>query len=381
MRKMTLLILLFFIIICACDANKQVSSGIISTPVSVENSNIALTSNETYYEEYFISLINNIPADNGDEISYVEALEIGGRIYSGSKNKIISFKEGLSDLQVIYENPNSDLYYEQMILFNENTICVRFLNSAWRYDRDDIQKYTYMLINLTDHSETPVLSGIKGLYNPFKGLSDSYYINMRRMDDNYDARYEYDLYKVNPSGKDKLLIAGFEDEVILKKGVYLIDYPETNDDNNSTVYFFDFATQKLNKVMEIKNLWAFQVSGDYILYSAGAYTQAYLYNIVNKTTVFLNEKLGIEFSVDDADIRNEHFFVIVYHEDTKENEISDINMTDLKIAEADKMNLPGYIGGWKYYMIQPSESGDEEHEEEYYTLWRHDWNDKKQFVY
>ncbi len=147
MRKMTLLILLFFIIICACDANKQVSSGIISTPVSVENSNIALTSNETYYEEYFISLINNIPADNGDEISYVEALEIGGRIYSGSKSKIISFKEGLSDLQVIYENPNSDLYYEQMILFNENTICVRFLNSAWRYDRDDIQKYTYMLFS------------------------------------------------------------------------------------------------------------------------------------------------------------------------------------------------------------------------------------------
>ena len=60
----------------------------------------------------------------------------------------------------------------------------------------------------------------------------------------------------------------------------------------------------------------------------------------------------------------------------------DINMIDLSITEADKIDLPGYIEGWMYYIVIPEYADTEEVPEEYhYTLWRHDWNYEKQFVY
>jgi len=379
-------ILLSVLMLCSCSPTDTVSdrteSSIVTISETVSGSgSIVPSESKTYYENYYIALLSEIPADNGDEISYAEALKIGDRIYSGSKNKIISFKEDLSDLQVLYESPNTDLYYEQMMLFDKDTICVRFLNNTWSYKQEDSEEYIYMLIDLTNQSAAPFLPEIKGFRSPFKRLGDDYYLNLRRMDDYYDGSFEYDLYKMNSNGKDQLLMAGFNDMLIYKNGVYLIDYPEIQNNNYSTVYYFNFETQELNKILEIKNLNAFKISGDFILYSAGAYTQAYLYDITHKTTVFLNEKLGFEFNVRNSDVRNEHFFISVYHEDTGEHEISEINMVDLKITEADKMNLPGYIVGWKYYIIEPSESGDEEHEEEYYSLWRHDWNYEKQFVY
>ncbi|HOP11459.1 MAG TPA: hypothetical protein PK629_08205 [Oscillospiraceae bacterium] len=402
MRKALSLFVLLALALCSCSTKKPILSedsptSFPSENISAESSVIVFTASEpaspkssfgsaaskTYYEDYYVTLINEIPADNGDEISYVEAIKIGDRIFSGSKNKLISFKEDWSDFQVLYEYPDTDFYFGGLIQFDENIICARFADQSWGYEALGPFYYEYLLIDLTDQSVTPYSSEREDHFYPFKGLGDDYYINLKEIDDVLYPSFKRDLYKVNPNGEDELLMTDIGLFSIHKTGIYIINYPEINNNNYSTVYFFDFETQKLNRVMEMRNLKAFTVSGDYILYSAGAYTHVYLYDIVNKTTVFLNNKLGFEFSVGSSAVRDEHFFVDYIYDQNMSYAIMDINMDDFKITEADKTNLPGYIGGWQYYIVIPpyADTDEDVPEEFYYTLWRHDWNYEKQFVY
>jgi len=76
--------------------------------------------------ESALYICDTIPADNGNEFFYTTGIKIGDRIYSGSENRIISFKEDSSDKQVLYEYPDTDFFFNSLIQFDENTICASF---------------------------------------------------------------------------------------------------------------------------------------------------------------------------------------------------------------------------------------------------------------
>jgi len=160
---------------------------------------------------------------------------------------------------------------------------------------------------------------------------------------NYCDFFESNLYKTDQTGKARLLITGIDKMLLHEKGIYLIDSPYERNSETSIVYYYDFETQGMKKVMEIKNLKSFQISNEYILYSVGSYTNVYLYDIVHKTNIFLNKKLGIEFPINDTGIRNGHIYVYQQVGGDEIYKILDVNIADFTITDADKTNLPEYI--------------------------------------
>ncbi len=315
----------------------------------------------------------------GDTVFYEEAIMVGERVYSGSKNRLISFNEDLSDIKVIYEYPDTAYFFWGIIQFDENTICACFWNNDWRYGEENSRRNDFLVLNLTNGTITQ-FSKDKDICFPFQGLDDTYYFKIVMLNDFH--WYFEGLYKENESGEDNKIFKDIDNFLIHQKGVYLIDR-STEANVLDVIYYYDFITEKTEKIVEIQDLKAYRITNDYIIYSAENSRKVYVYDIVSQKTNDFTNETGIEFYVSGIDTKNGHAFVYERILEYEELNTKDFDLSDMSVKEAAKADLPGYIGEWCYYIVTPPSEGSEEEipEEEWYTLKRNSYDRTTQFVY